>query len=231
MLSYLPSTDFRISDLGFLISLLLFAPLLVRTRRAWESSAKDPSRRVRYDWALIIPEGFLVESASRTDLRGDGPLLEDVDFFCFHTRNFVIPIPQSPNRSAHLQNQTVLPVMFFCEQSEVQLKAKGRTPSKKVKLTHFMKKLGLTLFALFGAFSAYAGTVHTSHGTVHTGGNGNYHGSYHGGHGYYAHGGHGGRYWHGGYYHGHYYSGGYYPYDSPFFGGFPVPIPIPVPGF
>jgi hypothetical protein len=36
---------------------------------------------------------------------------------------------------------------------------------------------------------------------------------------------HGGRYWHGGYYHGRYYEGGYYPYDSPFFGGLPIPIP------
>jgi hypothetical protein len=94
-----------------------------------------------------------------------------------------------------------------------------------------MKKLSLTLAALLGAFSAYAGTVHTAHGTAHTGGHGDYHGSYHGGHAYYAHGGHGGRYWHGGYYHGHYYDGGYYPYDSPFFGGLPIPIPIPIPGF
>jgi hypothetical protein len=31
--------------------------------------------------------------------------------------------------------------------------------------------------------------------------------------------------------HGHYYNAGYYPYDSPFFGGFPVPVPIPIPGF
>jgi hypothetical protein len=92
-----------------------------------------------------------------------------------------------------------------------------------------MKKLSLTLVAVFGIASAQADTVHPAH----TGGNnhGNYHGGYHGDHGYYAHGGHGGRYWHGGYYHGHYYEGGYYPYDSPFFAGIPIPIPFPVPGF
>jgi hypothetical protein len=90
-----------------------------------------------------------------------------------------------------------------------------------------MKKLALTLFALFGAFSAYAGDDHHGHSTNHNGG----HGSYHGGNGYYAHGGHNGRYWHGGYYHGHYYEGGYYPYDAPFFVGLPIPVPIPVPGF
>jgi hypothetical protein len=99
--------------------------------------------------------------------------------------------------------------------------------------------------AIFGAVSAYAGTVHTGHtavhrgATVHTGGSyhGNYSGGYHGGrgyyanggHGYYANGGHNGRYWHGGYYNGHYYNSGYYPYDSPFFGGIPIPIPVPIP--
>jgi hypothetical protein len=37
-----------------------------------------------------------------------GPFPEHMDFFCFHIRNFVIPILQSPNRSAHTcKNQTV----------------------------------------------------------------------------------------------------------------------------
>ena len=34
-------------------------------RSAWESSPKEPSRRVRYDRAQLIPAVFLVESASR----------------------------------------------------------------------------------------------------------------------------------------------------------------------
>jgi hypothetical protein len=53
---------------------------------------KEPSRRVRYDRALLIPEVFLVESAFRADVRCDGPFPEHIDFFCFHIRNFVIAI-------------------------------------------------------------------------------------------------------------------------------------------
>jgi hypothetical protein len=73
---------------------------------------KEPSRRVRYDRALLIQEVFLVESAVRIDVRAavrcDGPFPEHIDFFCFRIRNFVIAILQSPNRSAHTrQNQTV----------------------------------------------------------------------------------------------------------------------------
>jgi len=73
---------------------------------------KEPSRRVRYDRALLIPEVFLAESVFRTDaraaLRCDGPFPEHIDFFCFRIRNFVIAIPKSPNRSAHTRkNQTV----------------------------------------------------------------------------------------------------------------------------
>ncbi len=95
-----------------------------------------------------------------------------------------------------------------------------------------MKTLSLTVVAIFGVVSAYAGPVHGGHAAVHPGGNnhGHYRGGYHGGHEYYAHEGHGGRYWHGGYYHGHYYDGGYYPYDSPLFIGFPIPVPFPIPG-
>jgi hypothetical protein len=44
---------------------------------------KEPSRRVRYDRALLIPEVFLVESAFRADVRCDGPFPEHLDFFCF----------------------------------------------------------------------------------------------------------------------------------------------------
>jgi hypothetical protein len=95
-----------------------------------------------------------------------------------------------------------------------------------------MKTLSLTVLAIFAVVSAYAGTDHRGHTTVHTGGNnhGHYQGGYRGGQGYYAHEGHGGRYWRGGYYRGHYYEGGYYPYDSPFFIGLPIPVPFPVPG-
>jgi hypothetical protein len=72
---------------------------------------KEPSRRVRYDRALLIPEVFLVESAFRIDVRAavgcDGTFPEHIDFFCFRIRNFVVAI-QSPNRSAHTRkNQTV----------------------------------------------------------------------------------------------------------------------------
>jgi hypothetical protein len=92
--------------------------------------------------------------------------------------------------------------------------------------------LSLVLITAVCIASAHAGTVHTGHTTVHTGGRGNYHGNYyHGGHGYYAHGGNNGRYWQGGYYHGRYYNGGYYPYDSPFFVGLPIPVPFFIPGF
>jgi hypothetical protein len=100
-----------------------------------------------------------------------------------------------------------------------------------------MKTLIFSLMAIFGAVSAYAGTVDKGHTAVHRGSTvrtgGNYHrdyaGGYQGGHRYYANGGHNGRYWHGGYYQGHYYNSGYYPYDSPFFAGFPIPIPVPIP--
>jgi hypothetical protein len=53
---------------------------------------KEPSRRVRYDRALLIQEVFLVENDFRTDVRGDGPFSKHLDFFCFHIRNFAIPI-------------------------------------------------------------------------------------------------------------------------------------------
>ena len=107
--------------------------------------------------------------------------------------------------------------------------------------------LSLVVITIIGVASAQAGTVHTGHTTVHTGGgHGNYHGNYHGGngyahggHGYYANGGqryytnggHSGRYWRGGYYGGQYYNSGYYPYNSPFFIGLPIPIPFFFPGF
>jgi hypothetical protein len=73
---------------------------------------KEPSRRVRYDRARLIPEVFLVESAFRIDVRAavrcDGTFPEHIDLFCFRIRNFVIAILQSPNRSAHTgKNQTV----------------------------------------------------------------------------------------------------------------------------
>ena len=113
-----------------------------------------------------------------------------------------------------------------------------------------IKSLSLILITIVGVASAQAGTVHAGHTTVHTGGQGNYHGNYHGGHGYYAHGGQGGqgyyanggqrhytngghsaRYWRGGYYGDQYYNSGYYPYNSPFFIGLPIPIPFFFPGF
>ncbi len=84
----------------------------------------EPSRGVRYDRAQVITEDFLVQSASRRttpmlawhempdDVRAallsDGPLPKHLEFFCSHIRNFVTPILQSPNRSAHTgKNQTV----------------------------------------------------------------------------------------------------------------------------
>jgi hypothetical protein len=73
---------------------------------------KEPSRRVRYERALLIPEIVLVESASRRmfellfDVMDSVP--EHIDFLCFHNPNFVISILQSPNRSARTcKNQTV----------------------------------------------------------------------------------------------------------------------------
>jgi hypothetical protein len=38
--------------------------------------SKEPSRRVRYDRALLVPEVFLVEGAFRTDVRRDGRLMD-----------------------------------------------------------------------------------------------------------------------------------------------------------
>src|ERR1700735_2179560 len=49
---------------------------------------KEPSRRVRYERALLIPEIVLVESASRRmfELLFDvmDPVPEHIDFLCFH---------------------------------------------------------------------------------------------------------------------------------------------------
>jgi hypothetical protein len=122
---------------------------------------------------------------------------------------------------------------------EDHLWLEGRT---LVTIKKPMKTLIFSLLAIFGSVSAYAGTVHAGHmtvhrgATVHTGGNyhrnnyrGNYYGGYHGGHGYYANGGHTRRYWRGGYYGGRYYGPEYYSYDSPFFVGLPIPVPFPVP--
>jgi hypothetical protein len=67
-----------------------------QARSAWEASLKEPSRRVWYGRALLIPEVFLVGSAFRIDVRGDGPFAEHIDFFCFHVRNFVIPYCNDP---------------------------------------------------------------------------------------------------------------------------------------
>jgi hypothetical protein len=81
---------------------------------------KDPSRRVRYDRAQLIPEVFLVESAPRrttpivawhempddvrTAVRCDGPFPEHINFFYFHGRNFVTPITSiTESRCTHLQ--------------------------------------------------------------------------------------------------------------------------------
>ena|ERR1700733_3775520 len=51
---------------------------------------KEPSRRVRYERALLIPEIFLVESASRCDVRELFDVMdrdpERIDFFCFHSQ-------------------------------------------------------------------------------------------------------------------------------------------------
>ena len=103
--------------------------------------------------------------------------------------------------------------------------------------------LSFVLITVIGVASMQAGTVHTGHTVVHSGGHGNYHGNYHGnnrggngyyargGNGYYANGGHSARYWRGGYYGGQYYDSGYYPYNSPFFIGLPIPIPFFFPGF
>jgi hypothetical protein len=44
---------------------------------------KEPSRRVRYDRALLIPEVFFIESAFRTDVRSDGPFPEHIDSSVF----------------------------------------------------------------------------------------------------------------------------------------------------
>jgi hypothetical protein len=69
---------------------------------------KEPSRRVRYDRALLIPEVFLVESAFRADVRCDGPFPEHLDFFCFTSETSSLQYCNHPNRSAHTcQNQTV----------------------------------------------------------------------------------------------------------------------------
>jgi hypothetical protein len=71
-------------------------------------SLAQGGRRVRYDRALLIPEVFFVESAFHAHVLGDRPFPYYIDFFCFHIRNFVIPILQSPYRSAHTcKNQTV----------------------------------------------------------------------------------------------------------------------------
>jgi hypothetical protein len=69
---------------------------------------KEPSRRVRYDRTLLIPEVLLVESASSSDVRAalrcDEPFPEHIDFFCFHIRSFVIPILAiTQSKCAHLR--------------------------------------------------------------------------------------------------------------------------------
>jgi hypothetical protein len=57
-----------------------------QARSAWEASPKEPSRRVRYDRAQLIPEVFLVESPFRTEVRAavrcDRSFPEYIDFFC-----------------------------------------------------------------------------------------------------------------------------------------------------
>jgi hypothetical protein len=60
---------------------------------------KEPSRRVRYDRALLIPEIFLVKSAWLLfDVMG---LFMNTQISFVFTSELVIPILQSSNRSAH----------------------------------------------------------------------------------------------------------------------------------
>src|ERR1700735_4144865 len=83
-----------------------------QARSAWEVPPGEPSRRVRYARALLNPGGLPHPSAFRTDdravVRCDEPFPEDIDFHLFQIRNTLIPIVQSPSRSAHTcKNQNV----------------------------------------------------------------------------------------------------------------------------
>src|SRR5580692_8628820 len=64
---------------------------------------KEPSRRVRYDRAAN-PGGVPRRKRPSVLMFDVMDAFLNTDFFCFHIRNVVIPILQSPNRSAtHLQ--------------------------------------------------------------------------------------------------------------------------------
>jgi hypothetical protein len=110
---------------------------------------KEPSRRVRYDRALLIPEVFLVKKRVAA-LRCDAPFPEHVDFFCLHIRNFVIPILRrfTESKCAHLQesDRTLRDGSFlFGDSQALRARLRSHCPfgTKAIRLRESLIKLAL----------------------------------------------------------------------------------------
>jgi hypothetical protein len=96
-----PEAEKVVSLAGECISSQRDSMIVARHEVPGKRPPKEPSRRVRYDRAPLIFSSKAFRTDVRAAVRCDGPFPEHIDFFCFHVRNFVIPILHSPNRSAH----------------------------------------------------------------------------------------------------------------------------------
>jgi hypothetical protein len=129
---------------------------------------KEPSRRVRYERALLIPEIVLVESASRRmfELLFDvmDPVPEHMDFLCFHIQTCHFNTAITKSKCAHLQesDRTLRDGSFWggtFQALRARLRSHCPSGTKAIRLRESLIKLalmglkprGLNTYSPFGA--------------------------------------------------------------------------------